>query len=355
MNSFFKKYIHTHVKQAILLAQKTPNHTSPNPRVGCVIVKNNQIIGEGWHNGPETDHAEIMALKSAQAAGLSTERADLFVSLEPCCHYGRTPPCVTAIINAKIKRVFCATLDPNPKINSNGICLLKQAGIEVYVGFQEDEARNINHYYFYFMQNKRPYIIAKWAMSLDGYTVTAESDSKQISSQKSLEHSHNLRQKIDAILIGYKTALSDNPLLTTRYSNSKNKPHHPIRFILDSTGKSPSNLKIFSQSLPGKTIIVTTELSTHSWREYFNNIGIKVWLIKHKNKQVCLDSFIVKLYQNNIMSLLIEGGRTIHNAFMNKNLINEIHTYIAPILIGDFKQKQRLILPKGDIYVHGYC
>ena len=183
---------HHYMQYALALAKRTVFYTSPNPRVGCVIVKNSSIIGEGWHNGPGSDHAEIMALKSAKE---SVKDADLYVTLEPCCHHGRTPPCVDALIHAKIKCVYIAILDPNPLVFGKGIKALERAGIIVKCGFLEDQAKAINRYYFHFMQKHRPYIICKWAMSLDGYCTTSPQDDPQISSLESQMHSHKLRQK----------------------------------------------------------------------------------------------------------------------------------------------------------------
>lgn len=337
-----------YMQQALSLASNANCQTSPNPKVGCVIIKDNKIAGEGWHNGPGTDHAEVMALKMA---GPLSQGANVYVTLEPCCHTGNTPPCINALIQAKVKHVFIATLDPNPLVSGKGVAALNQAGIETTVNILQKQARELNQFYFHFMEESRPYVINKWAMSLDGYSITSQHDSKQISSKKSENIVHEMRNQVDAILIGSNTALSDNPRLTTRLEIEN--PHHPIRLVLDSKGKLPTTLKLFSKDLPGKTILITTDQSLPSWRSLFTNT--EIWILEKENGHVSLNHLMKKLHEEKILSVFVEGGRTIHNAFFNKNLSDEVHAFIAPIIIGQLNKKKQLTNIEGDIHVHGYC
>ncbi|MBP9726544.1 MAG: bifunctional diaminohydroxyphosphoribosylaminopyrimidine deaminase/5-amino-6-(5-phosphoribosylamino)uracil reductase RibD [Gammaproteobacteria bacterium] len=346
------EYHHYYMQHAFALAKRTTFHTSPNPRVGCVIVKNASIIGEGWHNGPGSDHAEIMALKSAKE---SVEGADVYVTLEPCCHYGLTPPCTHALIREKIKCVYMATVDPNPAVSGKGIKELEDSGIVVTQGVLAEQAEKINRYYVHFMKKQRPYIICKWAMSLDGYCTTSPHDETQISSLESQKHSHLLRHQVDAILIGYKTALMDNPQLTTRFFNEGLEIRHPMRFILDSKGHLPLSLKIFSTELPGKTIVVSTEQSSCEWRNQFKKNNIEVWILKNEGEHVSLKDLMHYFYQNRILSVLVEGGKTIHTAFFKADLVDEVRAYIAPVIIGGHDKKKYLSTTAGDVYVRGYC
>lgn len=346
------EYREHYMQQAFALAKRTNFYTSPNPRVGCVIVKDQKIIGEGFHNGPGTDHAEMMALKSATTP---VNDADLYVTLEPCCHFGRTAPCVDALIRSKIKRVFAATLDPNPIVSGKGFQALEDAGISVEHGFLMDQAKNLNRYFFHFMEKQRPYIICKWAMSLDGYRTTHDNN-KKISSIESQKATHRLRHKVDAILIGYKTALIDNPELTVRFSDEKMTVRHPIRFILDSQGRLPTSLSLFSQKLPGKTVLITTEKSSNTWRNQLSNKNIELCILPEINHHISLQDLMCLFYKKNILSVLVEGGEIIHNAFFSENLVDEVQTYIAPIIIGDLPNRKKIITnTSGDIYVHGYC
>ena len=321
------------MQHALELAKRGYYTVSPNPMVGCVIVKNNKMIGEGWHEFYGGPHAEINALKQA---GQAAENASLFITLEPCCHSGKTPPCVSAIIQAKIKNVYIACVDPNPLISGKGIALLKQAGIVIHFGLCEVEARELNKIFFHFIIKKRPYVIAKWAMSLDGKTKVNYHDEKQISNQKSQIHTHHLRHCVDAILIGSATAIADNPKLTVR-SMLVNK--QPLRIVLASHGNLPFNLEIFNPNLAGKTIIVVTKNVNKLWLKIAKEKGIIVWQVKEENERIDLHVILIKLAEENISSLLVEGGETIHAEFFAQNLVDEVQVYLAPKIISKLNNK----------------
>jgi diaminohydroxyphosphoribosylaminopyrimidine deaminase/5-amino-6-(5-phosphoribosylamino)uracil reductase len=331
--------LHEHFMQKALLEAARADYTlSPNPKVGCLIVKEDQILAKGYHRGPGQVHAEVDALNKigGQAPG-----ADLYVTLEPCCHQGRTPPCTKAIIQAGIKRVFFATLDPNPLVAGKGIEQLRQAGIEVLFGECEKEARHLNRFFIHFMTHQRPYVIAKWALSLDGKMITHPKDSQQITSPESQVHLHQTRNNVDAILVGVNTVIADDPLLTTRYINAETIKH-PLRIILDSRGRTPLNAKILGSTLPGKTIIATTELASPAWRESLEHIDL--WFLPLQNDRVDLNALLTKLAELQIMSLLIEGGRQSLESFIEQNLVQETQVYLAAKFIGNLPIKKELQL-----------
>ncbi|EKD71067.1 MAG: Pyrimidine reductase/pyrimidine deaminase [uncultured bacterium] len=324
-----------YISLALELAERGRLTVSPNPMVGCVIVKNNTIVGQGYHQRAGDAHAEINALRNA---GSKAENATMYVTLEPCCHVGKTPPCVNAIIQAQIKKVVVACLDPNPLMSGKSISILQNAGIEVDIGICEQEAKTLNEIFFHYITTKRPFVIAKWAMSIDGQTITHPEDNRQISCAESHKQTHHLREQVDAILIGANTARVDNPLLTVRLGESPR--HHPIRIILSSTGQLPENLNLFSHSLPAKTIIVATEKICSQLINQYQKNNIELLIIKsNQHGQVDIKNLLEELGKRHITSLLVEGGMTIHQHFFAEKLVNKIHVYIAPVFIGKTKTK----------------
>jgi len=341
-----------YMKQALDAAIKTTQHVSPNPKVGCVIVCNQDVIATGYHNGPGSDHAEIMALK--QITQLA-ENTTLYVTLEPCCHTGRTPPCTNAIIASGIRHVVIAMLDPNPLVNGKGVKALETAGIQITLGILDEFAQALNRTYCFAMIHQRSYCIAKWAMSLDGYRITHSQDDKHISNTKSQREAHQLRQTVDAILIGKETAIQDDPRLTTRLIDHKN-PHHPIRLILASKGNLPLSLRVFDPELPGKTVLVCTQAITDAYIKQCKNKNIDVWIMPTDDQgKIDLLALLNHCYQVGIHSVLVEGGPSIQNAFFSQDLIQEIHSFIAPVVIATLPQKKHLSHHLEDVHVHGYC
>jgi diaminohydroxyphosphoribosylaminopyrimidine deaminase / 5-amino-6-(5-phosphoribosylamino)uracil reductase len=326
---------------ALALAERGRYTVSPNPMVGCVIVKDNRVIGQGFHHHAGGPHAEILALEQA---GLEARGASAYVTLEPCCHHGKTPPCTEALIKAGIKQVYAACIDPNPLVAGKGIEALRAAKINVNVGLGEIEAKRLNEIFFHFMKHKRPFVIAKWAMSLDGKTITHKDDTRDISSSISLQTAHRVRQQVDAILIGANTAKEDNPLLTVRW-RALDVPitKQPRRIVLSSHGDLPLDLHLFSSADADKTIVVTTASVNTTWRQAALEKNITLILVeKNKKGRVDLCSMLNELGKHNITSVLVEGGRTVHENFMEENLVNQFHVYLAPVIIGSLPKKQRL-------------
>ncbi|UFU00304.1 bifunctional diaminohydroxyphosphoribosylaminopyrimidine deaminase/5-amino-6-(5-phosphoribosylamino)uracil reductase RibD [Radiobacillus kanasensis] len=309
---------------ALSIAEATIGQTSPNPSVGAVLVKDNQIIGMGTHLRAGHEHAEVLAIKQA---GPSAVGADMYVTLEPCSHFGRTPPCVDLIIEHNIRKVYVACLDPNPEVAGKGIEKLKQSGIEVEVGVQETRAQELNRKFFHFIQTKRPYVTLKSAMTLDGKTATANGDSKWITSSDARLDVHRQRDVHDAILVGVNTVLQDNPQLTTRLpQGGKN----PIRIILDTKLRIAKNSKVLLNHEAPTWIICGRNADVDSFKTHYPHV--KVFSLD--TKQVELETVLNLLGEQRIQSLYVEGGSTIHGQFVAQRLFNECHWYIAPKLLG---------------------
>lgn len=314
-----------YMKLAISLAQATIGQTSPNPSVGAVLVKDGKLIGTGSHLQAGTPHAEVHAIHQA---GSLAKNATLYVTLEPCNHYGKTPPCTDLIIKSGIKKVYVACLDPNPLVAGKGINKLKNAGIEVEVGLCMDEARQLNEKFFHYIQTKTPFVTLKAAVTLDGKTATKLGDSKWISSPQSRQDVHTLRHEHDAILVGINTVLQDNPLLTTRRpQGGKN----PIRVILDSQLKIPLDSNVLLDQ-SAKTIIFTGNHVDSLKKEKIENLGAEI--ISAATPNISIKEVLKILGQRNIMSLLVEGGSEVHASFVKCNAFQQIILYIAPTVIG---------------------
>jgi diaminohydroxyphosphoribosylaminopyrimidine deaminase/5-amino-6-(5-phosphoribosylamino)uracil reductase len=326
------------MSSAIQLAMQGRFTVSPNPMAGCILVKDDKIIGQGFHQQAGGPHAEVIAL---QQAGGAAKDATAYITLEPCCHFGRTPPCTHALIKAGVKTVYVACKDPNPLVAGKGLAELQAAGIAVQVGLHEKEAIELNEIFFHYIQHKKPFVFSKWAMSLDGKTITHAKDDKAISHFLSHQHAHQLRQQVDAILIGANTAIQDDPLLTVRYASGVAPTKHPLRIIV--TGRAlPAHLRLFDGTLPGKTLIATTEGTDKNWNALRDkNIEILA-LPENADKKVSLPDLLTALGKREITSLLVEGGATLHQAFFQENLVNKIHVYVAPVIIGALEKKRPL-------------
>jgi diaminohydroxyphosphoribosylaminopyrimidine deaminase / 5-amino-6-(5-phosphoribosylamino)uracil reductase len=326
-----KKTDQHYMLQAIALASKTPNKLSPNPYVGCVIVKDDEVVGQGSHEEFGGPHAEVNALESS---GTKAQGATAYVSLEPCNHFGKTPPCVNALIAAGIGRVVIADIDPNPLVAGQGIKTLEAAGIKVSVGCCQKEARALNKFFYHYHTKKRPYIIAKWAMSLDGKTITHHDDDKKITSDTVQQKVHQLRGKVDAILVGVNTIISDDPMLTARV-NPPSK-YQPKRIVLDPRARTPINSKVVAEN----TFILVGE-NSHS-EKLKNSPADVVSLPLNEQGGFCMKALMQYFYQQDITSLLVEGGETTHHYFLENDLVDEIQSYMAPVLIGSLKNKKKL-------------
>ncbi|MCP4476206.1 MAG: bifunctional diaminohydroxyphosphoribosylaminopyrimidine deaminase/5-amino-6-(5-phosphoribosylamino)uracil reductase RibD [Gammaproteobacteria bacterium] len=327
------------MREALKLAELGKYTVSPNPAVGCVLLKRHKIVGRGWHQAAGQAHAEIVALRQA---GSRAQGATLYVTLEPCCHYGRTPPCVDAIINAGIKKVYVASMDPNPQVKGQGTNQLRQAGIEVNVGLCDAENRELNRSYFHYHRHQRPWVIAKWAMSLDGKMVVNDADDRQISSLSSQQRLHKLRNRVDAILIGAKTAILDDPQLSVRLCDLT-PIRQPQPIILSRHGKLPLNLQLMHPERTVKTVVATTAAVDRQWQQAAENQGVEVVVLPDDNNgQIDLTALLDYLGQRGMTTLLVEGGQSTHHHFFAANCVNECQCHLAPVLIGPWQQKRQL-------------
>lgn len=321
----------TYIQLAIELAKRGSGFVSPNPLVGCVITKNNRIIGAGYHQKYGENHAEVNAINSAVE---TLEDATLYVNLEPCSHYGHTPPCVDKIIESKIKRVVIGTLDVNPLVSGNGVKKLKKAGIEVKVGILEKECTELNKFFFKYITKKTPFITLKIAQTLDGKIADESNYSQWISSSESRKLVHSLRSKYDAVLIGSRTANIDNPLLTVRLTEGRN----PWRVVLDSNLKLKTDLRLFKQNADGKTILVTSKesLSKKNKIKKLSELGVRIIFVKKNgNGKLNLKNVLKELAILEITSVLVEGGSEIFSSFVKQNLFDEIMVFTSPKILGN--------------------
>ena len=317
------------MERALALASKARGCTSPNPLVGAVIVRNGEIVGEGYHQKAGDAHAEIHALN--QAKGLA-EGATMYVTLEPCCHWGRTPPCTESLIRAKLGDVLVAMEDPNPQVAGNGIHQLQEAGIYVQVGLCEEESRQLNEVFIKYITTQRPFVILKSAISLDGKIATASGESQWITSEASRLKGHEVRSQVDAILVGVGTVLQDNPSLTTRLTDATKKD--PIRIVVDSHGRTPVDAKVFNPDSTAGTIIAVTEKASLEKIEALKSAGANVLIIEERAGRVCLRALVRELGRKEITSVLIEGGGEINAAALQAGVIDKLMFFVAPKLIG---------------------
>jgi diaminohydroxyphosphoribosylaminopyrimidine deaminase/5-amino-6-(5-phosphoribosylamino)uracil reductase len=304
--------------------------------VGAVLVRDGEIVGEGYHHKAGTPHAEIHAL---HIAGERARGATLYVTLEPCNHHGRTPPCTEALIAAGIAEAHMAMLDPNPIVNGKGRARLEQAGIMTHVGLCEEEAETLNEAFVTYVTTGRPFVIAKFASSLDGKIATRTGESRWISSQASREWVHELRDQIDAILVGADTVIADNPRLTTRLPQDlippDRKAHHPLRLVTDSRGRIPLDARILDPALPGQTVVAATAAFPAERRQILAGRGIEVLeLPADEEDRVSLPALLESLGRRQIVSLLVEGGGTLLEAFFRARLVDKVLAFIAPLIIG---------------------
>ncbi len=314
---------------ALELAKERKGFTHPNPTVGCVIVKDDQIIAKANHEKAGDLHAEAKAL---QIAGDLAKGATLYVTLEPCNHFGRTPPCTDAIIRSGIKRVVIATLDPNPLVCGGGVKKLKEHVIEVEVGVLEEQAKELNQDFFVYISQKRPYVTLKFAQSIDGKTALESGESKWITSFESRRHAHTLRKEATAILVGINTVLQDDPLLTVRHVESQKQP---IRIVLDPNLKIPLEAKLVKDK-SSKTIVITANENREKIKA-LEEEKVEVILAPTKDGKLDLSEVLRELYFREIMHLLVEGGSTTLTSFIKEGLFDRVFVYIAPFFIGKGK------------------
>lgn len=309
------------LKKTISLAKRGLGRTSPNPMVGCVIVKNGEIIGKGYHKKYGGPHAEIEALNSAKE---SLKGATLYVNLEPCCHFGKTPPCTDAIIKSGIKKVVCCTLDPNKKVAGKGFKKLKKTGIKVKHGFLQEESNELNEVFFTFHKKHRPFVVLKFASSFDGKIATANGDSKWITNEIARENARQLRGQYQAILVGANTVIKDNPHLGVG-----NNRQDPLRVILDAKLKIPLEGKIFRDK---NVLILTTNQCDKLKKEKFIQKGVEVKQLP--GRMISAKNILQVLKDRGIISLFIEGGSGALGTFVDEKLVDRVFVFHAPILVG---------------------
>ena len=319
----------TPMEQALALAQRARGSTSPNPSVGAVVMKDNTMIGQGHTLPAGQDHAEIVALREA---GDLAKGAELYVTLEPCCHYGRTPPCTDAIIRSGLKTVHVAALDPNPEVTSQGIQILQTAGIETIIDTTID-TKELYEAFSKHIKTNSPFVIAKFAMSLDGKIATCEGDSKWITGNDSRVLVHDIRKISDAIMVGVNTIISDNPQLTARDSNDHPLDVQPMKIILDSRGRTPPESQVFSEK--GKVLIYVCDYCPKSNIAILETSGAEVINgTSDSTGRVDLHGVLKHLGERGIVTLLVEGGGTLMGSLFDQDLIDKIYAFTAPIIIG---------------------
>ena len=324
-----------YMRIALALAEKGRGKVSPNPMVGAVIVKENRIIGSGYHMKYGEAHAEVNAFNAVTE---DTKGSVLYVTLEPCSHYGKTPPCVDMIIEKGIKRVVIGALDPNPLVAGKGIKKLIDSGIEVRVGTLEKECREINKVFLKYIVEKKPYVILKSAMTLDGKIATASGESKWITSKESRMAGHNLRNKYAAIMVGVNTIIADNPQLTCRIEGGKN----PRRIIVDTRLRIPLDAYVVNDEYIYNTVIATTERADKNKLLKLKSRGIEILVCPVKQEKVDLQYLMKVLADLNIDSVLIEGGAELNFSSLQDNIVDEINFFIAPKIIGGVNAKSAI-------------
>lgn len=331
-NGDFLSYDEKYMRLAMQLAGNAIGRTSPNPLVGAVIVKDNRVVGCGWHRKAGTPHAEVHALNQA---GELAQGADVYVTLEPCAHYGKTPPCAKALVEAKVKNVYGGLLDVNPKVAGKGFKILEDAGIHVEYGFLQDELRKQNEVFFKWIEHKKPFVVLKAAMTLDGKIATATGQSKWITNETSRAYGYKLRDIYDGIMVGINTVIEDNPMLTARVDGGKN----PIRIVVDSSLKIDINANVV-QDKSAKTIIATTDKADKDKILKLQAQDVDVIVVdKDENDKVDIEKLLDILGQKNICSILVEGGATLNGSFVAKKLVDKVYFFIAPKIIGGKEAK----------------
>jgi diaminohydroxyphosphoribosylaminopyrimidine deaminase/5-amino-6-(5-phosphoribosylamino)uracil reductase len=336
------------MRRALALARRGLGKTSPNPSVGAVLVRGGKIIGEGWHKRAGGPHAEVEALRAARWSdqlSVINDRSKtrtpitvhqspvttMYVTIEPCSTWGRTPPCTDAIIAAGVKRVVVAARDPNPKHNGRGLKVLRRAGIRVETGLLADGATRMNETFNKWITTGLPFVIGKAAMSLDGKIATRTGDSKWITSENARRAAHQLRACVDAVMVGANTVIRDNPQLTLRHGV---RGRQPLRVVVDAHGRTPKSAKLFRDKHRGRTLVLTTTLSSARWRRCLVLRGIGAEVVAQKHGRVELRAALRALGKHDVTSVLVEGGGELVGSMFDARLVDRVALFFAPIVIG---------------------
>jgi diaminohydroxyphosphoribosylaminopyrimidine deaminase/5-amino-6-(5-phosphoribosylamino)uracil reductase len=352
--------------RALEVAERGRGYVEPNPLVGAIIVRDGQLVGEGWHQRFGEAHAEIHALA---AAGEAARGAVLYVTLEPCCHHGKTAPCTDAVLGAGIRRVVAAMPDPFPAVAGKGAEQLRHAGVPIEFGIGEAAARRLNAPYLKLLATSRPWVHVKWAMTLDGKIATRSGDSRWISNEISRRRVHELRGRMDAIIAGIGTVLADDPQLTARPPG----PRTPTRIVLDSQGRIHEDAIVVQTARVTPTILATTERMPPAKRAALQGHGCEVLILPDHKGRVSVEALLEELGRRRFTNVLVEGGSGVFGAFLDAAALNELHVFIAPRLIGGamatsavggagvqyMAEALRLAewtheVLDGDLYVHGW-
>ncbi len=316
-----------YINKTLELAKKGIGNVNPNPLVGAIVVKNNSIIGTGYHECFGKEHAEINALN---ATGEKARGATLYVNLEPCCHYGKTPPCTDAIIKAGIKRVVIGMVDPNPLVNQQGIKALQERGIDVTFNVEKEKCEALNRVFIKYIKTKLPFVTLKIAQSIDGRIATETGHSQWITSELARKEAHRLRAENDAVIVGIKTVITDDPQLTVRLVKGNN----PVRIVLDSYLKIPLSSRILNDSFVHQTIIATTS-NDENKTDIIRQRGAHVWqLEKNENGKVSIAALISKIGHARLSAVMVEGGSQINTSFLKAKMLDRIVFAIAPKILG---------------------
>ncbi|MCY4614730.1 MAG: bifunctional diaminohydroxyphosphoribosylaminopyrimidine deaminase/5-amino-6-(5-phosphoribosylamino)uracil reductase RibD [Nitrospira sp.] len=323
------------MRQALRLAARGRRTVRPNPMVGAVIVADGAVVGAGYHRRAGGPHAEIVALRQARTR---SRGATLYTTLEPCCHTNkRTPPCVPAILASGVRRIVLAMRDPNVQVAGRGIRQLRRAGLSVDVGCLGKEAAQLNEVYLHWMKTKRPFVVLKAAMTLDGKIATASGESQWITGAKARAHVHQLRSQVDVIAVGVETVLKDDPQLTVRLSGGQRSAtgvRQPVRLIVDSRLRTPYKARVLQGIEQAPTVIATTKLAGPRKVERLRKMGVQVLVLPRKGNRVSLDKCLQALGNMGIVSMLLEGGSELNAAFLRAGLVNRVALYVAPSLLG---------------------
>ena len=318
-----------YMKMALHLAQQGRGRTSPNPMVGAVVVKDGAVAGMGYHQKAGTPHAEIHALNEA---GMAAQGSTLYVTLEPCCHRGRTLPCVDFIIRSRVARVVAAMQDPNPLVNGRGIRMLRDAGIKVDVGILENEARKLNEFFIKYITKKIPFVILKAAVSLDGRIATRTGESRWITGEAARERAHEIRDTVDAVLVGVNTVITDNPSLTTRLNGREGRD--PIRIILDTHLRTPLDARVIVNDSPAKTFIFAGGDVARERIKAYQERNVTVLVAKKGMHRIEFVQILEDLGVMEVSSLMIEGGAEVHASALKSGIVDRVVFFVAPKIIG---------------------
>jgi diaminohydroxyphosphoribosylaminopyrimidine deaminase / 5-amino-6-(5-phosphoribosylamino)uracil reductase len=316
------------MRLALEQARVAVGRTHPNPPVGAVVVKGGKIVGRGFTAAPGGPHAEIRAIDDA---GKRAKGADLYTTLEPCDHYGKTPPCSLAILEAGVKRVVFASSDPNPLVNGKGVRRLKRAGVEIVAHVLQPQADLLYRPFFKFLREGMPFVTLKAAITLDGKLATATGESKWISGEHSRARVHALRDQVDAVIVGAGTVMADDPRLTTR---GVAHGRDPVRVVLDPRLRTPGNAKVYTQKSSAKTIVATLEGPQYPRAEALGDKGVEVWSLPGRGEHLDLRALLRRLGKAGLLHVLVEGGATVHGSFLKAGLWDELWLFVAPKLFG---------------------